>query len=241
MLTEGLPDTADSLAAVKHFVFDEKKYTMAELIDALGNNFEGYEELYSDFSTYHKFGNDIEDADEMYNEINEHIYRYFQTKQTFRGGTFGVGCSTFHRAPDYGYHLGALPNGKKKESRLLADSIGATPGCDVNGPTSLLNSVMKLDQYLATSGNVLQMKFSKNQFSTETGMAAFIALAKTYFAGGGQTLQINVVSREELLDAREHPENHANLIVRVGGFSQYFIKLDKELQDNIIRRTENIM
>ena len=239
VLTEGLPDTADSLAAIKHFVFEEKKYTMAQLIEALDKNFAGYDALFRDFSTWHKFGNDLDDVDEIYAEITDHLYRYFQTKQTFRGGKFGVGCSTFHRAPDYGFHCGALPNGKKKGEKLLADSIGASPGCDKCGPTALLNSVMRANQYLAVSGNVLQMKFNKAQFRTQTGMAAFIALAKTYFAGGGQTLQINVVSREELQDAVVHPEKHEDLIVRVGGFSQYFIKLAPPLQENIITRSEN--
>ena len=95
------------------------------------------------------------------------------------------------------------------------------------------------NQYLATSGNVLQIKFSKAQFITPEGKDAFIALAKAYFAQGGQTLQINVVSREELLDAQKHPEQYKNLIVRVGGFSQYFVKLDEHLQNNIIARSEN--
>ena len=241
VLTEGLPDTADSLAAVKHFVFDEKKYTMAQLVDALDRNFEGYDDLYHDFKTWHKFGNDCPDVDAIYADITDHLYRYFQTKKTFRGGVFGVGCSTFHRAPNYGYHVGALPNGKKKEDRLLADSIGASPGCDIHGPTALLNSVLCANQYLATSGNVMQMKFDKAQFGTPTGKAAFIALAKTYFRQGGQTLQVNVVSKEELLDAKLHPENHKDLIVRVGGFSEYFTRLAGPLQDNIIARTENAL
>ncbi len=239
ILTEGLPDTADSLAAIKHFIFDEKKYNMSELLAALKNNFEGYEELYRDFKGYKKFGNDIEEVDSIYAEITDHLYRYTGTKATFRGGVFGVGCSTFHRAPDYGYHLGALPNGKKKEEKLLADSIGATPGNDVNGPTALLKSVMKGNQYLATSGNVLQMKFSKAQFCTEKGRNAFTALTKTYFRNGGQTLQINVLSREDLLNAQKDPDSYKNLIVRVGGFSEYFTRLAEPLQDNIIKRTEN--
>ncbi len=239
VLTEGLPDTADSLAAIKHFVYDEKKYTMRELITALNNNFAGFDELYRDFSSYHKFGNDIEEVDSLYAEITDHIYRYFQTKKTFRGGVFGVGCSTFHRAPDYGFHLGALPNGKKKGGKLLADSIGATPGNDVNGPTALLKSVMRGNQYLATSGNVLQIKFAKSQFCTEEGRKAFTALTKTYFRNGGQTLQINVLSREDLINAQKNPDEYKNLIVRVGGFSEYFTRLDEPLQNNIIKRTEN--
>ncbi len=239
VLTEGLPDTADSLAAIKHFVYDTKKYTMGQLISALNSNYEGFDELYKDFSTYHKFGNDIEDVDGIYAEITDHIYRYFQTKKTFRGGVFGVGCSTFHRAPDYGFHLGALPNGKKKGGKLLADSIGATPGNDVNGPTALLKSVMKGNQYLATSGNVLQIKFAKSQFETDEGKHAFTALTKTYFRNGGQTLQINVLSKEDLINAQKNPEEYKNLIVRVGGFSEYFTRLAEPLQDNIIKRSEN--
>lgn len=241
VLTEGLPDAADSLTAIKHFVYDTGKYSMATLIDALDKDFEGYDELYRDFSGYKKFGNDDDEADEMYNVINDYIYRYFQDKKAFRGGTFGVGCSTFNRAANYGSHVGAMPNGKRKFDPLLADSIGATPGRDKVGPTALLNSVLKCNQYLATSGNVLQMKFSKNQFASPEGKAAFMALAKTYFSRGGQTLQINVVSRDELLDAKIHPENHENLIVRVGGFSAYFTRLDGDLQDNIIQRTEQGM
>ncbi len=239
VLTEGLPDTTDSLAAIKHFIYDTKKYTMEQLISALKNNFNGFHELYRDFSTYHKFGNDIEDVDDIYAEITDHIYRYFQTKKTFRGGVFGVGCSTFHRAPDYGFHLGALPNGKKRGGKLLADSIGATPGNDTHGPTALLKSVMKGNQYLATSGNVLQIKFTKSQFITDEGRRAFTALTKTYFRNGGQTLQINVLSKEDLINAQKNPEEYKNLIVRVGGFSEYFTRLDEPLQDNIIKRSEN--
>ena len=239
VLTEALPDTADSLAAIKHYIYDEKKYTMAELVSALKSNFEGFQELYNDFSGYNKFGNDIDDVDSIYAEITDHLYRYLQTKKTFRGGVFGAGCSTFHRAPGYGYHLSALPNGKKKGGKLLADSIGATPGNDVNGPTALLCSVLKGNQYLATSGNVLQMKFSKAQFVTKEGRDAFTAITKAYFRNGGQTLQINVLCREDLIKAQESPEEWKNLIVRVGGFSEYFILLDEPLQENIIKRTEN--
>lgn len=241
VLTEGLPDAADSLTAIKHFVFDTKKYTMAQLIDALEKDFEGYDELYRDFSGYKKFGNDDDEADEIYVRITDHFYRYLQAKKTFRGGIFGVGCSTFERAARYGRSVGALPNGKKRDDSTLADSIGATPGNDENGPTALLNSVLKANQLIATSGNVLQMKFQKNQFNTERGLASFIVLAKTYFRRGGQTLQVNVVSAEELKAAKLEPEKHRNLIVRVGGFSEYFVELEPGLQDNIIKRTEQMM
>lgn len=241
ILTEGLPDTADSLAAIKHYIYDTEKYTMAQLLDALKKDFDGYDELYRDFSTYHKFGNDIEDVDKIYCDITDHIYRYVRTKDTFRGGKFGMGCSTFQRAARYGRSVGALPNGKHRDDTTLADSIGAVPGCDTKGPTALLNSVLKANQYLATSGNVLQMKFSKQQFNTERGIATFIALAKTYFRMGGQTLQVNVLSAEELKEAKKNPELYKGLIVRVGGYSTYFVELEEGLQDNIIKRTEQAM
>ena len=238
ILAEGLADAVDSLAAIKYYVFDEKKYSFRELIDALRNNYEGYEQLYRDFSTFKKFGNDDAYVDSIYKEVVEHFYGYLLTKQTVRGGYYGAGCSTFNRTATFAVKIGALPNGKKRETTILADSIGAVPGCDRKGPTALINSVLWADQTLAKSGNVLQMKFSKNLFSTKVGKQAMIALAKTYFAGKGQQLSINVVSLEELLDARVHPEAHENLIVRVGGYSDYFVRLSPELQENIIQRTE---
>lgn len=241
ILMEGLPDTADSLAAIKHYIYDEKKYTMAQLTDALQKDYQGYDELHDDFLNYNKFGNDIEDVDEIYSTITDHIYRYMRTKKTFRGGNFGMGCSTFQRAARYGRSVGALPNGRHRDDTTLADSIGAVPGCDTNGPTALLNSVLKANQLLATSGNVLQMKFSKNQFNTDRGIASFVALAKTYFRMGGQTLQVNVTSKEELIDAKKNPDKHKNLIVRVGGYSAYFVNLEEGLQDNIIKRTEQVI
>jgi len=238
ILAEGLADAVDSLAAIRHFVYDERKYSMAQLLDALKQNFEGYEELHRDFSGFEKFGNNCPYVDAVYRAVTDHFYGYLRTKTPWRGGQFGGGCSTFMRAARFGGAIAALPNGKKKGETLLADSIGATPGCDKNGPTALLHSVLVADQTLAISGNVMQMKFTKSLFDTPKGHAAFIALAKTYFSGGGQQLSINILSREELLDAKLHPEKHADLIVRVGGYSDYFNALSEGLQDNIIARTE---
>ncbi len=133
--------------------------------------------------------------------------------------------------------VAALPNGKKRGSALLADSIGAVPGMDENGPTSLLNSALKYNHYLAKSGFILNLKFNKDMFISENGYKNFISLAKTYFENGGQQLSVSVLSYEELLDAKKHPEKHRNLIVRVGGYSDYFNNLSVELQDNVIKRT----
>lgn len=238
ILMEGIADAADSIAALKHFVYDTKKYTMKELCDALEADFEGYDQLHNDFSTYHKFGNEYKDVDSIYSEIVTHFAQYLLTKKPFRGGKFGAGCSTFSRAANYGAGTGSLPNGKKKTSTLFADSIGAVPGCDEKGPTAVMNSVLGVDHKLAKSGFVLQMKFNKDTFNTETGINAFINLAKTYTTSGGQQLSVNVVSLKELLDAQKNPDAHKDLVVRVGGFSEYFNKLSPGLQENIIKRTQ---
>lgn len=238
ILLEGIADAVDSIATVKYFIYDIKKYKMSELLDALDKNFEGYDELYLDFSKFKKFGNNDEYVDSIYVDVLDHFNRYLLTKTPYRGGKFGGGCSTFERAARYGGAIGALPNGKKKGETLLADSIGATPGRDTNGITSLLNSVLKADHTLAKSGFVLQLKFVKSMFNTPEGMENFITLAKTYFAQKGQQLTVNVLSREELIEAKKHPEQYKNLVVRVGGYSDYFVRLDEGLQDNIIARTE---
>ena len=237
ILAEGIADTGDSLYAIKKLVYDEKKYTMSELIDALRSDFVGYEKLHHDFRNCEKFGNDIEEVDIITAQALNRFFTILKRNNTYRGGVFTGGCSTFCRAAGYGMKTAALPNGKHKGEPLLADSIAATPGRDINGPTAHIKSVLKYNHTDACSGFVFQNKFEKKIFRGEKGKASFIALAKAFFAGGGQQYTITVVSHEDLLDAKEHPENHRNLIVRVGGYSDYFVNLNNELQDNVIERT----
>lgn len=237
ILAEGIADTGDSLYAVKKLVYDEKKYTMQELIDALNSDFDGYEKLHHDFKTCEKFGNDSGEVDEITARIVNRFFAFLKRNNTYRGGVFTGGCSTFNRAAGYGMRIAALPNGKRKGEPLLADSIAATPGRDTKGPTAQMKSVLGFNHTEACSGFVFQNKFEKKMFCSEKGKASFIALAKAYFAGGGQQYTVTVVSPEDLIDAKAHPENHGNLIVRVGGYSDYFVNLSEELQDNVIERT----
>ncbi len=238
VLLQGIADTADSLWAIKTMVFEKQSYTMDELIDALEANFEGYEALRRDFSSCDKFGNDMDGVDEFCAQTVDHIFKYLKTKTTFRGGVYTGGCSPFVSAPSKGHAVAALPNGKLKGESNYADSIAATPGRDMNGPTALLKSMLHYRQTEACSGFVAQIKMAKSVFCTEGGMQAFITLAKVYFAGGGQQLSVNVVDRATLLAAQKEPEKYRNLIVRVGGFSDYFRNLTPELQQNVIDRTE---
>lgn len=237
ILAEGIADTGDSLYAVKKLIYDYKKYTMAELIDALNNDFAGYEQLYHDFKNCEKFGNDIDEVDKITANALNRFFAILKRNNTYRGGQFTGGCSAFNRAAGYGKKTAALPNGKHKGEPLIADSIAATPGRDTRGPTAQIKSVLKYNHTEACSGFVFQNKFDKKLFCTKKGKEAFIALAKAYFNGGGQQYTVTVVSPEELLDAKANPENHRNLIVRVGGYSDYFVNLDEALQDNVIERS----
>lgn len=237
ILAEGIADTGDSLYAVKKLVYDQKKYTMAELVDALTKSFEGYQELYHDFKSCEKFGNDIDEVDSITARALNRFLTILKRNNTYRGGVFTGGCSTFNRAANYGRQTGALPNGKLKCEPLLADSIAATPGRDTNGPTAQIKSVLRFNHTNACSGFVFQNKLDKKLFNTEKGKASFIALAKAYFAGGGQQYTITVTCAQDLLDAQKNPENHRNLIVRVGGYSDYFTNLPPELQNSVIERT----
>jgi len=238
ILLEGIAEAADSLAAIKKYVYEEKKYTLREIADITMKNFEGYEEDFLFLKNSElRFGNNIEYVDKIAADIVNHMNRYLRTLKTFRGGYYSGGCSPFERAPRYGMSLGALPCGRKSADPLLADSIGATPGRDVKGPTALLSSCLAFDHTLPASGFILNLKFDKKIFCTEAGMEAFLALWETYFKNGGQQLQIGVVSAEDLINAQKEPEKYGNLIVRVGGYSDHFVRLSKELQDNVIART----
>lgn len=238
ILFEGVPDCIDSVANIKKYVYDEKKYTLCEVREAIRSDFEGYPEMLRDFKTSGlNFGNDVQYVDSIGKEIIDFCNSYLLTKKTERGGCFSGGCSPFERAAENGINTGALPNGKRRGEHLFGDSIGATPGKDVSGPTALLNSCLSFDHTLCGSGFILNLKFSRSLFCTEGGMDGFVSLAKTYFERGGQQLSVTVVDKKELLDALENPQDHRNLIVRVGGFSAYFVDLERKLQENIISRT----
>ena len=237
ILAEAIADTGDSMWAIKKLVFIEKKYTMEQLVNALDANFEGYDELYHDFSHCEKFGNDIEEVDEITTKILNKFFTLLKRHHTYRGGIFTGGCSPFSRAAGYGSQIAALPNGKKKGDSLIADSIAAVPGCDMRGPTSHIKSALKYNHIDSCSGFIFMNKFDKKIFDTPKGKEAFKTLAKAFFAGGGQQYTVTVVNPEDLLDAKVHPDRHRDLIVRVGGYSDYFVNLEEGLQDNVIART----
>jgi len=240
ILAEGVADAADSIAAVKKYVFEEGRFTLKELSDALAANFEGYEEIYKTLKDSDlRFGNDMEYVDSIAKDLVDDYNTYLLTKPTVRGGLFGGGCSPFTRAPHNGRSVAALPNGKRADEEIYGDSIGATPGFDVNGPTALLSSCLVFDHKLPTSGFILNIRFDKALFNTEKGIEGFLSLYRAYFDEGcGQQLSVTVVSRDDLLDAMENPDAHRDLIVRVGGYSDYFVNLPNDLKLNVLARTD---
>ena len=240
ILTEALADTTDSLAAIKHFVFDTQKYTMAEVVKALETNYQNNEEMFLAFKNYKvKFGNDIDEVDNIGAEVLSHFFEHLLTYKTYRGGIYGGGLSTFQRTGRYGNALGASTSGRKSRDVLIADSIGAVPGKDLKGPTAVIKSVLKYNQRLAKSGFVMQIKFDKKLFVSDNGKEGFVALLKAYFLGGGQQLTVNVLNPDDLINAKRNPEKYKSLAVRVGGYCDYFVNLPEELQDNIIARTSH--
>ncbi|MBD3182145.1 hypothetical protein GF312_07630 [Candidatus Poribacteria bacterium] len=235
ILTQGIANTADSLAVIKKLVFEKKRIDMEELLDAIDNNFpdESFRQMLIKESP--KFGNDEDYVDEFAAKIIDHFYNHLNTYRTWRGGIFGGGSIVFTRAVSFGSKVGATPDGRKAYTPL-ADSVGPTQGRDVKGPTAVFSSVAKVPQVLAQSAYVLNVKFTPD--IVRENRDKIISMFQTYFRQGGQQIQVNVVDKETLLKAKEKPEQYTNLIVRVGGFSDYFVRLSPALQNDVISRTE---
>jgi len=234
----GTVDLADSLAAIKKLVFEEKRISMGQLLEALAADFEGHEELHRMLLDAPKFGNDDDHVDliaKRWFDLFEREHRKYTNHlgKTMRPFTASVTFHTF-----FGKSCGALPSGRKSRLPLADASVSAFPGMDRNGPTALLHSATKVLDTIKYASGQINMKFHPTALKTREGLKKLIALIKTYVDLGGHHIQFNVVSAETLKDARLHPENYRSLIVRVAGFSAYFIHLDPDVQDEIIRRTE---
>ena len=214
---------------------------MDELLTALRNDFKDNEQLRLKLRDYKaKFGNDNPEVDDLAAEIIRHHYSDMARYRTWRdpvNGIYGGGLSTFQRTATYGSTLGATASGRHAGDPNLADSIGAVPGFDTHGPTAAIKSALSYDHKLAKSGFVFQLKFEKSLFNTPEGRDGFIGLWKTFFNNGGQQLSVNVLDSAALLEAQKEPDKYRDLIVRVGGYSEYFVRLPANLQNNIIART----
>jgi formate C-acetyltransferase len=232
-------DAANSLAAIKRLIFDGKGVALSQLKQALATDFEGYGEIHRMCLEAPKYGNDDMFVDSIAKEIFEFIYQEHRKKPDYLGrwvvqpGAYSLTC---HWA--FGKRTGALPSGRKARLALTDASVSAQPGTDVKGPTALVRSAAKIIDTVKYNSNHLNMKFHPTALAGVGGANKFLSLMKTYFDLGGYHAQFNCVSSETLQEAQLHPDKYRNLIVRVAGFSAFFVNLEKGVQDEVIARTE---
>jgi len=239
----GIGTVGDGLAAIKQLVFDEKKVSGEELLKAVINNWEGYEPLYAlaNSNKVHHYGNDDNYADELAKFGLDIYCKHIEKRPTAHGGVFLPGAYSVAVNVAFGMLQWASLDGRKAYEPI-SDCMGAVhtvaAAHDVNGPSAICKSVTKLDHARAANGTLLNWKFSPTALSGETGRDNLISLLDMYVQRKGMHSQFTVVSRETLLDAQANPDQFKGLLVRVAGYSALFVELSKELQDDIIGRTE---
>lgn len=236
----GIADVADSLSAIKKLVFDEKTITMGELLEACWSDFEGKEPLRQLLiNRAPKYGNDDDYVDLLASEVGRIYCEVVKQYRNPRGGHYRPALYPVSANVPLGARVAALPSGRKARVPL-ADGIAPTHGSDKKGPSAVLRSAAKLDHIKATNGTQLNQKFNPTVLATDEAMERFVNLIRGYFDLGGAHVQFNVVSADTLRDAQKHPERYRDLLVRVAGYSAFFVELDKSIQDDIIGRTEHM-
>ncbi len=234
----GLGTTSDSLTAIRWNVYDEGSATMQELLDALKDNFEGHERLRQRLlNKTPKYGNDDDYADQTVKEVFEIYFDAVDGRPNTKGGQYRINLlpTTVHIY--FGRVVGATPDGRRA-GEPLSEGVSPVQGADRKGPTAVIKSVAKID-HAKTGGTLLNQKFTPHLLANEEGLRNLAHLIRAYFKLDGHHVQYNVVSAEVLRDAQKNPEKHRNLIVRVAGYSDYFVDLGVELQNEILRRTEH--
>jgi len=233
----GVVNVGDSLAAIKKVVFDDKKITMAQLIDALDKNFEGAEDILKMLRDAPKFGNDVDYVDKIMNDVIVHYSDALEKFKGHEGRRFTMAAATIQYNQLFGAMLGALPDGRKAGEALGEGGISPYQGRNVSGATSTVRSVTKLNLVRSAGGNVLNMKFDPSSVNSRAKMMNFMNFLRTFSETGGDIIQFNIVSNEMLREAQKHPELYRDLLVRVATYSAYFVELSPMGQQEIIDRT----
>lgn len=240
----GIGTAVDALAAIQDVIYDKNMLTLEECVEITDHDFENADYMLQYMSARApKYGNDQcrkQDADRIAVKMERMVSDILKEYRNYWGGPYRLGLYTVEDHAIMGMHTGATADGRKS-GESLSNSSGASQGKDTHGPTALINSVTNFPMEEAGNGMVLDVKFTPSLLEEETGKRALRSLIETYFHKGGMEMQISVVSGETLRAAQEHPENYADLIVRVSGFSAYFCSLRKATQDEIIKRTEHVM
>ena len=231
----GLATYADSMAAIKKLVFDDKKYTLEQLNEALKADFVGYDQIRTDCLNAPKYGNDDDYADLIaadliaFTEDEHQKYRTLFSRMSH--GTLSISNNT-----PFGQMTGASANGRKAWTPL-SDGISPTQGADFKGPTAIIKSVSKLDNDNMNIGMVHNFKIMSGLLDTPEGEMGIISLLRAACAFGNGEMQFNYLDNQTLIEAQKHPDEHRDLIVRVAGYSAFFTELCKDVQDEIISRT----
>ncbi|MFH2092025.1 MAG: trans-4-hydroxy-L-proline dehydratase [Pseudomonadota bacterium] len=233
----GIGTITDSLSAIKSHVYDEATIPMDRLLTGLKNNFAGEEALR--LRLWNKtpfFGNDDDRADVIMKRVYESLYTAIDGKPNTKGTIYHLNMLSTTCHVYFGKMLGASANGR---FACLPESDGTSPshGADRNGPTSVIKSLSKMDQ-LKSGGTLLNQRFLPSVLASDQDLGKLAGLIRTYFILGGHHIQFNVVDTKTLRTAQEHPDEYRNLLVRVAGYSDYFVDLDREHQEEIISRTE---
>jgi trans-4-hydroxy-L-proline dehydratase len=235
----GIGSITDELAALKHHVYDHKTITMQGMLQAMQKDFLDFEEFREILvNGTPKYGNDEDYADDILRRVFEIYFGAVDGKPTYRGGHHRVNLLPTTCHVYFGSVTGAMPDGRKAGTPL-SEGISPVQGADRNGPTAVIKSASKID-HIRTGGTLLNQKFTPAFLETESGINATLHLIRSYFRLDGHHIQFNVVTAETLRKAKDNPEQYRNLIVRVAGYSDYFVDLTPELQDEIIRRTEHM-
>jgi formate C-acetyltransferase len=234
----GLANVVDSLAAVREAVFEKAFVSGPDLLAALAADFAESEPLRRRLERCPRFGNDQPAVDQLAAQIAALVCRELLAHAPWRGGRFLGSCLMFVTYAAAGAQLGATPDGRRRGAPI-ADSAGPMQGRDRKGPTAMIKSVAALPHYLAPGTLVVNARFSREMFDTPEQRDQLRALVRSYFDLGGMQMQINVIDQEMLRRACEKPEDYPDLIVRLGGYSEYFIRLSPELRRSVLERTEH--
>jgi formate C-acetyltransferase len=232
----GLGTITDSLTALKYHVFDNRTIATKDFLDALNTDFQGYDDFRQLLvNSTPKYGNDEDYADDVMKEIFESFYEAVNDRPNTRGGVHRINLLPTTCHIYFGSMIGALPDGRRA-GKPLSEGISPVQGADRNGPTAVVKSAAKID-HIRTGGTLLNQKFLPQVLEDEQGITKLAHLIRAYFKMDGHHMQFNVVNSDELRRAQDCPDDYRDLIVRVAGYSDYFVDLTPQLQNEIIERT----
>lgn len=233
----GMVNVANSLAAIRKNVFEEKRFTLSQLLEAMKADFEGYDDIRKALLDAPKYGNDDDYVDQILVELYDQWADAATQVKNWLGGSWQPSTLSVTTQVLLGKACNASPDGRCAKDFLSDGALSAFPGTDVNGPISLIRSATKVHAENLQS-TLFNMKFNPTAIEGQAGTDKFITLNDTYFNLGGYQIQYNIVDRNMLLDARKHPENYSDLMVRVAGFTARFVDLGPDVQRQVIERTE---